>query len=221
MEWYEALLFGIVAIGFTSIWYSQWQKRRTLRSVWSSFATNAGWSVLDKITFAVLTIAGIQDKRAIEITAYAHYAPGFRSYEHMDVILNLNNSAALIVHSGTKEKLIQEQINQSRRTLNRVKSGDRIFDSAYHIKGYPEDILGELLKSSQVQLAIKTLYPNSTPLYGQPNLQIAGKKLALRLPQVYYDEKQLSDFIKHCCTLADAIEDALTMVKVEKTQNGG
>jgi len=34
------------------------------------------------------------------------------------------------------------------------------------------------------------------------------------LPRVYYDEIQLKNFIKHSCTLADAIEDALTMIEV-------
>jgi len=213
-DWIARFLYTIIAIGFGSHYYFLWQKRRTVKNVWSSYAATSDWRVLRDVEFAVITLAGIQDKRSLKITAYVNYFSRFRPHEYMDIILDFNNPAGIVVHSGTKEGLMGDRDIHRDKNLSRVKSGDRVFDSAYHIAGYPEDILGKVLNFSHVQSTIRMIYPNSTPLYGQPNLQIANDKFALRLPRVYYDEIQLKNFIKHSCTLADAIEDALTMIEV-------
>ena len=57
------------------------------------------------------------------------------------------------MQSGLWERLLPAEGSQRRQELLRVKSGDPIFDSGYRIKGYPEDVLRELLTSRRIQAA--------------------------------------------------------------------
>lgn len=197
----------IIGVGMFSMYSSVWKKGSETKDNWSIFAKSRGGRVLTDERYATIAIAGFDANRDVKIAAFANPNSRFRSVESMEIILKFDNTADIILHTGSKDQLLHT--NQRFDLLNLVQSGNVNFDHAYRIRGYPEEAVQEVLKSVQVQSRIKSIKPNSSPLGGHPNIQIEGERLALRVPWIYVDEKKLEGFIQRCCSLADALEEAM------------
>jgi len=207
-KWLDFVLFVVVIALFVSHGLSVRAGRRKTKDTWQAFATIHGWQLLPNTRRTTMRIGGTQANRNVEASAYVSDSARNGITEYVDITVEMSNPTDFVLQAGLWEPLLRNKRAQQRLRRKRVKSGEPIFDSGYHIQGYPEDAVHQMLAAQDVQLTIRAIYPLDAPLFYHPMMQIEGNRLALRFYRPYYNTTQLQKLIEQTCMLACTIEAA-------------